>query len=58
MTRDNNECQRCKGEGNLHVAECVHHKKHLRKHPELALAGSNLISLCLAFHDIEHSLLF
>ena len=54
LKRDNYECQRCKDEGKFHVAECVHHKRHLRQHPELALVNRNLASLCLRCHDVEH----
>ena len=54
LRRDNYECQRCKREGEQAQATCVHHKKHLDKHPELALVDSNLESLCDACHNQEH----
>jgi len=54
LNRDNNECQRCKSEGNYHIAECVHHIKHLNKYPLLALTNSNLISLCNQCHNEVH----
>lgn len=54
LKRDNYECQKCKAKGKFHKAQCVHHKKHLRKSPELALTDSNLISLCNACHNEEH----
>lgn len=54
LKRDNYECQKCKSFGKYHKAECVHHKKHLRKAPELALTDSNLISLCNVCHNEEH----
>lgn len=54
LKRDNNECQRCKSEGKYHVAEHVHHIKHLDKYPFLALTNSNLISLCKRCHNKEH----
>ena len=54
LGRDNNECQKCKSRGLYGEANCVHHKKHLRKHPELALDLDNLISLCNSCHDEEH----
>ena len=54
LRRDNYECQRCKREGKYSKATTVHHKKHLDKHPELALADKNLESLCGPCHNIEH----
>ena len=54
LKRDNNECQRCKHKGKFHKAECVHHIKHLKKYPNLALVDSNLISLCFICHNEEH----
>ena len=54
LKRDRNECQRCKRDGLYTKADCVHHIKHLKKHPELALHDINLISLCNSCHDKEH----
>jgi 5-methylcytosine-specific restriction protein A len=54
LERDNYECQRCKRKGRYHKAECVHHKQHLDKRPDLALTDSNLTSLCYSCHDSEH----
>ena len=54
LRRDNRECQRCKSKGKYHKAETVHHKRHLKDCPELALVDSNLISLCFNCHNIEH----
>lgn len=54
LERDNYECQRCKRQGKYSRAITVHHKKHLDKHPELALVDENLESLCGACHNIEH----
>lgn len=54
LDRDNNECQKCKSKGLYSKAQCVHHKKHVRKHPELALTLDNIISLCNSCHDEEH----
>ncbi|OAA94094.1 MULTISPECIES: HNH endonuclease [Clostridium] len=54
LERDNNECQKCKAKGLYSEAQCVHHKEHLKKHPELALTLSNLTSLCNSCHDEEH----
>ncbi|NRT70026.1 HNH endonuclease [Clostridium beijerinckii] len=54
LERDNNECQKCKSKGIYSKAQCVHHKEHVRKRPELALTLDNLISLCNSCHDEEH----
>lgn len=54
LRRDNNECQRCKAEGGFSNATTVHHIKHLRDRPDLALVDSNLSSRCDACHNKEH----
>lgn len=54
IERDNNECQRCKEEGRVGKAECVHHILHLTARPDLALTDSNLITLCNTCHNSEH----
>ena len=54
LDRDNKECQKCKGNGAFHIAQCVHHIQSLSKSPELALTDSNLISLCNSCHNEEH----
>ena len=54
LRRDNYECQRCKSKGKYHRAETVHHIKHLKDFPELALVDSNLESLCFTCHNEEH----
>ncbi|KIN79907.1 HNH endonuclease [Clostridium botulinum] len=54
IKRDKKECQRCKANGGYHKAECVHHIKHLRDRPDLALTNSNLISLCYTCHNEVH----
>lgn len=54
LRRDNNECQKCKSEGGFSKAECVHHIKHLKEYPELALNLNNLVSLCNSCHNKEH----
>lgn len=54
LERDNNECQKCKGKGLYSKAQCVHHKEHVRKRPDLALTLDNVISLCNSCHDEEH----
>lgn len=54
LKRDHNECQRCKARGKFHIAECVHHIKHLKDRTDLALEDSNLISLCNTCHNEVH----
>jgi len=54
LERDNKECQKCKRRGKFNKATCVHHKKHLRDNPELALIDDNLESLCDICHNEEH----
>lgn len=58
---DNNECQKCKGRGKYAPAEIVHHIKHLRDRPDLALSiwdpdtkERQLVSLCRSCHELEH----
>jgi len=53
-----NECQLCKGNGLVETATTVHHIKHLRQHPELALTKSNLMAVCKECHyKIHHNLI-
>lgn len=54
LGRDHYECQKCKAGGKYKKADCVHHKKHVKQHPELALSLDNLTSLCNSCHDEEH----
>ncbi|WP_407938551.1 HNH endonuclease [Niallia nealsonii] len=54
LRRDNYECQNCKGRGRYHRAQCVHHIKEVKPHPELALTLDNLMSLCNACHNQVH----
>ena len=62
---DHRECQRCKYVYHRQrAATVVHHRQHLRQHPELALSiwytdaqgkkHRNLESLCAACHDEVH----
>lgn len=58
---DNSECQKCKASGKYSPAEIVHHVKHLRDRPDLALSiydpdtgERQLISLCRPCHELEH----
>lgn len=60
LKEDKYECQACKRRGKYTRATHVHHVKHVRKHPELALVkllpngARQLISLCQACHELEH----
>lgn len=54
LKRDHNSCQRCRQNGRYRKAETVHHKKHLKDVPELALTDDNLISLCKDCHEAMH----
>lgn len=54
LNRDRHECQKCKGKGKFRKADCVHHIKHVKEYPLLALEPTNLISLCNSCHDEEH----
>ena len=59
LALDNFECQRCKAHGRYSRAEIVHHVKHVKDRPDLALSvydghGRQLISLCRACHEAEH----
>ena len=58
---DNRECQLCKQQGRFHGASIVHHVKHLRDRPDLALSvwdqdtgERQLISVCKACHEELH----
>lgn len=54
LLRDHNSCQRCRQKGRYKRAITVHHVKHLRDVPELALTDSNLLSLCEECHEAMH----
>ena len=64
MSIDKGECQHCKAKGKYTPAKLVHHVKHLKDSPEMALSiwridgmGNKvrqLVSLCEACHDAEH----
>lgn len=68
MREQHFECQRCKEKGRYRAAECVHHVKHLREHPELAYSRyyidssgrkrRQLIALCNDCHNAEHHRFF
>lgn len=59
------ECAVCKNQGKItryderksggrKLIQTVHHKEHVRDHPELALTKSNLIPICKACHNKIH----
>lgn len=61
LRMDNLECQICKSRHRYRKAVIVHHVKHLRDRPDLALSvidpdtGSRqLVSLCRACHEEQH----
>ena len=58
---DHYECQECKRHGRYRRGYIVHHKKHLRDAPELALSvydpktgERQLETLCKECHEAEH----
>lgn len=58
---DHYECQLCKARGRYARATIVHHVKHLRDRPDLALSvwdpdtgERQLVSVCKACHEREH----
>ena len=61
LSMDHNECQFCKQAGRFRRAVIVHHVKHLRDRPDIALSvfdldtgERQLISLCRACHEEQH----
>lgn len=61
LKMDRYECQRCKARGRYHKAEIVHHVKHLKDRPDLALSiydpdtgDRQLISVCKRCHEDLH----
>lgn len=55
LRRDHFACQMCKAKGKYTRADTVHHIKHLRDVPELALTDDNLMSLCASCHEEIHT---
>lgn len=58
---DHYECQRCKARGRYRRAEIVHHVKHLKDRPDLALSlydpdtgERQLMSVCKRCHEELH----
>jgi 5-methylcytosine-specific restriction enzyme A len=65
LSGDHHECQHCMKHGKYSPATTVHHVKHLKEFPELALSKSywehgiehrQLISICSDCHRAEHPL--
>ncbi len=59
LRMDHYECQLCKKRGKYSKAAVVHHVKHLKDRPDLALSiwdgeQRQLISLCKACHEEQH----
>lgn len=54
LERDNYECQECKRRGKYSKGRNVHHIKELRDRPDLAYTLSNLETLCIQCHNLEH----
>ena len=54
LQRDNNECQICKSKGRYSKGTTVHHIKHLKARPDLALTDSNLLTVCDTCHNDLH----
>lgn len=61
LAADRWECQVCKRCGRYRKAVIVHHVKHLRDRPDLALSAIDpdtgdrqLVSLCRACHEDQH----
>lgn len=53
------ECQLCKAKGRYSRASIVHHVKHLKDRPDLALSiwdgrERQLLSVCKTCHEAEH----
>ena len=56
---DNHECQICKRKGRYRRADIVHHVKHLKDRPDLALSiwdgeERQLVSVCRQCHEDLH----
>jgi len=61
LKMDNYECQICKARGKYSRGEIVHHVKHLRERPDLALSmydpatgARQLITVCKRCHEEAH----
>lgn len=54
LKRDHYECQHCKAQGKYSRGVIVHHIKHLKHRPDLALVDNNLITVCPTCHERLH----
>ena len=54
LDEQNNECQICKAKGKYKRATTVHHIKHVKDFPWLALTKDNLMCVCSECHNILH----
>lgn len=54
LEEQNNECQMCKAKGRYRAATTVHHIKHVKEFPWLALTKSNLMCVCNECHNVLH----
>lgn len=54
LKRDRRACCMCRAKGVYTRAVTVHHIRHLKKYPELALTDDNLQSLCAECHEKVH----
>ena len=61
LALDRWECQSCRARGRYTRGEIVHHVKHLRDRPDLAMSiwdpdtgERQLVTLCKACHEAEH----
>ena len=54
LKRDHYSCCMCRQKGKYTRATTVHHVKHLKDAPEMALTDDNLISLCGDCHEEMH----
>lgn len=54
LQRDHYACQECRRKGRYCRANTVHHIRHLKDEPELALEDDNLESLCRDCHEAIH----
>ena len=58
---DHHECQLCRAQGRYRRGKIVHHVKHLRDRPDLALSifdpdtgERQLLTVCKTGHELEH----
>lgn len=54
LKEQHDECQMCKARGDHSKAVTVHHIKHLKQYPQLALTKSNLMAVCKECHNELH----